>query len=202
MRPLTLDDLLPLEEYLAERDQHLATQARYLERYRRVRIGPLLTLTFENRQTLWFRFHEMLRAARLCDPERIQAELDLYDRVLPKRGHLQAALQIGIPDGPEWAEQMQFWRGFPETALRMQIAAISCAARFVTCRPEDRAFGTAHMVEFALDGAQRAALADRRQPAVLVADHEDYQHHSGPLSETVRQSLLDDLALSDRERAA
>src|SRR5262245_35875493 len=104
MPPLTLDDLLPLEEYAAERGHHAAAQARYLDRYRRVRIGPRLTLTFENRQTLWFRIHELLRVARLTDPFRVQQELDLYNRLLPSRDRLQAALQIDITEGPAWAE--------------------------------------------------------------------------------------------------
>src|SRR5437763_15414571 len=112
MQPLTLDDLLPLAEYVGRRTEFFAAHARYLDRYRRVRIGPRLTLTFENRQTLWFRIHELLRVARLSDPLRVQQELDLYNRLLPSRGRLQAALQIDVPEGPAWAEQMRFWREF------------------------------------------------------------------------------------------
>jgi len=201
MPPLTLDDLISLEVYLAQRGQHAAAQARYLDRYRRVRIGPRLTLTFENRQTLWFRIHELLRVARLSDRLRVQHELDLYNRLLPSRGRLQAALQIDIPEGPSSTEQMRFWRDFPESMLRIQCGTDVCLARFVTCRPEDSCFGTAHWVEFALDSGCRAALADRRKTASMIANHRDYSHQSG-LSETVRQSLLDDLALSDRDRAA
>jgi Protein of unknown function (DUF3501) len=202
MPPLTLDDLISLEEYVAQRSHHAAAQAKYLDRYRRVRIGPRLTLTFENRQTLWFRIHELLRVARLGDPQRVQHELHLYNRLLPSRGRLQAALQIEVHEGPLWAEQMRFWREFPESMLRVQCGTRVSLARFVTCRPEDRCFGTAHWVEFSLDSECRAALADRRKTASIVADHRDYSHQSGPLSETVRQSLLDDLALSDRDRAA
>src|SRR6478672_6992919 len=110
MSPLVLDDLLPLEDYVVQRQRHIAAQARYLDRYRRVRIGPRLTLSFENRQTLWFRIHELLRVARISDPVRVQQELDLYNRLLPSRGRLQAALQIDVPEGPSWAEQMRFWR--------------------------------------------------------------------------------------------
>jgi hypothetical protein len=202
MPPLTLDDLTPLEEYIAQRGQHAAAQARYLDRYRRVRIGPRLTLTFENRQTLWFRIHELLRVARLTDRLHVQRELDLYNRLLPGRGRLQAALQIEVLEGPSWAEQMRFWREFPESALRFLCGTDVCVARFVTCRPEDCCFGTAHWVEFALDSECRAALADRRKTASIIAEYRDYSHQSGPLSETVRQSLLDDLAVSDRDRAA
>jgi len=92
MRPLTPDDLLPLEEFAGQRRQHFEAHVRYVDRYRRVRLGPRLTLVFENRQTLWFRVQEVLRVARLADPARILEELAVYNRLLPGRGRLQAAL--------------------------------------------------------------------------------------------------------------
>src|ERR1700676_3426368 len=98
MRPLTQDDLLPLNEYAERRPEVFDSLARYLDRYRRVRIGPEITLLFENRQTLWFRLHEILRIAHLAEPERVQEELDLYNRLLPGRGELQAALLIGTEE--------------------------------------------------------------------------------------------------------
>src|SRR6266700_2403855 len=60
MLPLTLEDLLPLEEYAGRRREFFEAQCRYLDRYRRVRVGPRATLSFENRQTLWFRVQEEL----------------------------------------------------------------------------------------------------------------------------------------------
>ena len=77
MKALTLDDVLPLEEYAPRRREFFAAHGRYLDRYRRVRIGSTLTLLFENRQTLWFRLQEVLRIARLSEPARVQQELDL-----------------------------------------------------------------------------------------------------------------------------
>src|SRR5215831_15015970 len=104
MRPLTLDDLLPLEEYASRRREFFESLTRYLDRYRRVRVGPLLTLLFENRQTLWFRVQEILRVSRLSEPTRVQQELDLYNRLLPGPNHLQAALLIDIADHGRLAE--------------------------------------------------------------------------------------------------
>src|SRR5207248_6680018 len=98
MRPLTLDDLLPLEEYAGRRREFFETLERYLDRYRRVRVGPRVTLLFENRQTLWFRVQELLRIARLTDPLRVQQELDVYNRLLPARNCLQAVLLIDTAD--------------------------------------------------------------------------------------------------------
>src|SRR5215831_18877271 len=98
MRALTLDDLLPLEEFAARRREFFESNSRYLDRYRRVRIGPRVTLLFENRQTLWFRVQELLRIARLAETARVQQELDIYNRLLPHRDRLQAALLIQITD--------------------------------------------------------------------------------------------------------
>jgi hypothetical protein len=74
MRPLTLDDLLPLHEYATRRREFFTSQDNYLDRYRRVRLGPRLTLLFVNRQTLWFQVQELLRIARLTEPARVQQE--------------------------------------------------------------------------------------------------------------------------------
>src|SRR6516164_1557600 len=98
MNALTLDDLLPLEEYAGRRQEFFDAHDRYLDRYRRVRIGPRLTLLFANRQTLWFQVHEVLRVARLSEPLRVRQELDVYNRLLPGRERLQAALLIAVAD--------------------------------------------------------------------------------------------------------
>ncbi len=98
MLPLTVDDLLPLEEYVGRRREYFESHRRYIDRYRRVRIGPRLTLIFENRQTLWFRVQEIVRVARLGHVREVQQELDLYNRLLPGCNLLQAALLIEVSD--------------------------------------------------------------------------------------------------------
>src|ERR1700730_2817618 len=110
MRPLTLDDLLSLDEYTDRRGEFFESLDRYLDRYRRVRIGPDLTLLFENRQTIWFGLQEVLRIARLSDPEQVQGELDLYNGLLPGRGQLQAALLIDTGKGTRLSEKLASWK--------------------------------------------------------------------------------------------
>jgi hypothetical protein len=202
MKPLTLDDLLPLEEYVARRAEFFASHARYLARYRRARVGPSLTLVFENRQTLWFRVQELLRVARLADPARVQQELDWSNRLLPGGSRLQAALVIDVAEGPDWGEQVRFWRDLTGENVRLVSGDASCPARLVTCRPEDRCTGMAHWLEFSVTGNVRRELAEARTPAYLTAEYRTYQHQSASLSDAMRRSLLDDLELSDRDRAA
>src|SRR5438067_13069612 len=121
MLPLTLDDLLPLNEYAPRRQEFLASLHRYLDRHRRVRIGPCVTLLFENRQTLWFHVQELLRVARLAEPERVQQELDLYNRLLPKANCLQAALLIEIYHESRLNEELASWQMLSGDTVRMRI---------------------------------------------------------------------------------
>src|SRR5438093_9366108 len=106
MLPLTVDDLLPLEEYASRRKEFFDAHRRYIDRYRRVRIGPRLTLIFENRQTLWYRVQEVIRIARLADSREVQQELNLYNRLLPGRDLLQAALLLEVADPTQLAREL------------------------------------------------------------------------------------------------
>jgi hypothetical protein len=199
MRPLTLDDLLPLDDFAARRREFFEAHQRYLDRYRRVRIGPRLTLLFENRQTLWFRVQELLRIARLADPRLVQQELDLHNRLLPGKGRLQAALLIDVADETRLTEELAVWQTLRGQELRLRVGESAWHASLITSRPEDRCIGTAHWVEFSLDRAARQLFGDFQRPARFAIDHSPYRHESLPLSEDTRQSLLDDLDLSDRD---
>jgi hypothetical protein len=194
MAPLTLDDVLPLEEYAAKRAEFFASHRRYLERYRRVRVGPAAAVIFQNRQTLWFKLHEILRVARLADPARVRLELDWYNRLLPARGQLCAALVLDSV--APWDQ----WAGLEGNDIRLVGGRGEVPARLVTARPEDRCVGWSHWLEFDLGAAERNPLAGRR-PVTVAINRAGYLHASAPLTSSVRQSLLDDLALSERDAA-
>jgi hypothetical protein len=198
MKALTLDDLLPLDEFASRRREFFAAHGRYLDRYRRVRIGSAVTLLFENRQTLWFRLQEVLRVARLSEPERVQQELDLYNRLLPQRNRLQAALLLKV-DNERLCEELAAWQDLRGDELCLHVGDARYPADLLTCRPEDRCIGTSHWVQFVLDDHGRRLLSDFDTPAYFAVRRPTYHHDSPPLGDDVRQSLLDDLQLSDRD---
>ena len=199
MLPLTVDDLLPLEEYATKRKEFFDAHRRYIDRYRRIRIGPKLTLIFENRQTLWFRVQEIIRIARLADAREVQMELNLYNRLLPGPDLLQAALLIEIGDPTQLGKELAPWRTLSGNQLALHVGTLAIASNLVTCRPEDRAIGTAHWVHFQLTPDARKILANFTQRAFFHFESETYQHQSAVLGDDFRQSLLDDLLLSDRD---
>jgi hypothetical protein len=199
MRPLSIDDIMSLSEFAGRRREFFHSLGRYLDRYRRVRIGPQVTLVFENRQTLWFRVQDILRVARLADPARVQEELGLYNRLLPGRDHLQAAVIIAVTEEPKSAEELTPWQSLRGEDLCLHMGKRVCAATLITCRPEDLAAGTTHWAQFTIRGDDRSQFANFRAPARFTISTGSYSHESPPLSEEVRQSLLDDLNLSDRD---
>jgi hypothetical protein len=199
MRPLTIEDLLPLEEYVRRRSELFDALLRYQERYRRVPLGPQVLLLFENRQTLWFRVQEIVRIARLEEPRQVQEQLDWYNTLLPRRDRLQAALLLRLAEDHRLLDELAPWRAFQGPELQLHLGERICSASLLTCRPTDRCLGTAHWVQFVVDSSARRRLADFTLPAYFTLDLPHYQQQSSPLSEEVRQSLLDDLALSDRD---
>jgi hypothetical protein len=193
MQPLEQDDLLSPEEFAARRRELFLTHARYVDRYRRVRIGPAVTLVFENRQTLLYRLHEMLRVARLRDPHQIRLELTRVNALLPRAGTLQAALLLQVEER-HWEREMAVWSQLHGEHLTFILGPRQRPADLLTARPEDRALGTAHWVQFALSLEERTMLADLRFPAGIRLCLPGYDFDSGPLSEEVRLSLASDTA--------
>ena len=69
-----------------------------LKQRRRISLGPLITLVFENRETLQFQIQEMIRAERIIEPAKVEDELDVYNELLPAANELSATLLIEITE--------------------------------------------------------------------------------------------------------
>ncbi|MCS7046730.1 MAG: DUF3501 family protein [Gemmataceae bacterium] len=196
MAPLTIDDLLPLEEYIRRRREFFESHRRYLDRCRLVRIGRGLTLIFENRRTLWFRIQEVVRLARLARRSELEQELDLYNRLLPGQNLLQAAWLI---DMDAWAtEQLPAWRELRGDYLRLVIGAAEFPAILVTPPANSPTPGSAHWVQFSIPAEHHFLLGALNLPARFVFDNGVIRQESAELREELRLSLLEDLEGTER----
>lgn len=200
MRHLKLDQLLPLAEYSERRREFFDAHCRYLDCHRRVRVGPKMTLVFENRQTTWFRVQELLCIARIEDPVLTQIELDIANRLLPGPNCLQAAMIVSVDQEAHYQEELAPWQALQGEQLFLQPGKLKYFANLFTCRPEDRCVGTTHWVQFRIDPAGRKSLADMSQPAHIGVHLTGKPIETTQLTDDVRQSLLEDLELSDRDR--
>jgi hypothetical protein len=92
---LEVSDILDLREYERGRTEY-RSRIIELKRSRRVSVGEFITFLFENRETVRFQVQEMARAERMLSDEEIQAELDVYNPLIPLPGELSATMFIEL----------------------------------------------------------------------------------------------------------
>ncbi len=103
-QPLRLEDLSDLRAYERERDGFRA-EVIALKKLRRVALGPLAGVVFENATTVRFQVQEMVRAERIIEDRLVQAELDAYNPLVPARGELSLTLFLELVT----PEQLRTW---------------------------------------------------------------------------------------------
>lgn len=191
MNPLTEKDLWPLPVYERVRDE-FRREVIAAKQYRRVALGPVMTLIFENRLTVKFQVQEILRTERISSPEGIAEELVGFNDLVPGPGELSATLMIELRGAEEFdAAELQRLTGFSRH-LQLELGFRRIPARGEEGRDDGRRISAVQYLRFPVGDAARA-LADLAQPAALVADHPSYSHRA-PLSDDVRRSLAADLA--------
>ncbi|HVC25152.1 MAG TPA: DUF3501 family protein, partial [Acidimicrobiales bacterium] len=103
MRPLTLADISDGRAYERERDS-FRHEVIALKRFRRLEIGPIVSVVLENRTTLRFQIQEMARAERMLADEQIEEELAVYNPLLPGPGELSMTLFVELTSESELRE--------------------------------------------------------------------------------------------------
>jgi hypothetical protein len=129
----------------------------------------------------------------------VQQELDLYNTLLPGRNVLQAALLFDVHDESRLVDELADWRELTGDQLLLRVGKATLPAVLITCRPEDFCIGAAHWVQFHLDDKARQMFANFAEPALLEITLPSYTYQSALLSDEIRQSLVEDLELSDRD---
>ena len=193
---LTLDDIADLRAYEREREdfrQRIIT----LKQKRRVGVGPIVTLVFENRETVRFQIQEMARAERMLTDEAIQTELDIYNPLVPAANQLAATMFIELTSKDELMDWLHKLVGV-ERALELRIGE-GDGVVVVRSTPEaaheaqltrEEITPAVHYVYFDLTAEQVGAF--ERGPVTLAVAHPSYEH-TVPLTEATRAELLADL---------
>ncbi len=198
-RLLTLDDIADLRAYERERDD-FRREVIAAKKLRRVGVGPIVTLTFENRLTVRFQVQEMARAERMATDAQIQHELDVYNRLLPAPGELSATLFLELTS----EDQLRHWLPLlvgVERSVQLRIG--SDGTTVVPSVPEaghqanltrETVTAAVHYVRFRLDPDQVDRF--REGPVRLAVDHPSYPDGlpGTSLTDGTRTELLADLA--------
>jgi len=191
-RELTLDDIADLRAYEREREE-FRVRVKELKRRRRVSVGPIVTLVFENRDTVRFQVQEMARAERIHTDEGIQTELDMYNPLIPGPGRLSATLFVELTS----KEALTEW--LPKLVGIEQSVELRFAGETVRCEVDEAHAGqltrddvtaSVHYIGFRMTDDQVERLSTG--PVTLAVEHPAYRE-SVVLSYETRQELLADL---------
>lgn len=190
MATLTLADIKTLQDYeLSRADFRRGVIA--LKRRRRVPLGPLMTLVFENRETVLFQIQEMLRIERIVRPERVQEEIDVYGELLPGDGELSATLFIEVTQ-PEFVQPtLDRFVGLDEPGrLVLRVGDEVSPARFAAGQSREGRISAVHYVRFSISSTGRKAL-EHGEEARLEVDHAGYRASTDLPRETLEELRKD-----------
>jgi Protein of unknown function (DUF3501) len=203
--PLTLDDIADQRAYERERED-FRREVIATKKLRRVTVGPVITLTFENRMTMRFQVQEMARAERMVRDEQIQHELDTYNRLLPAPGELSATLFLELTSdaelrrwlprlvGIERACQLRIGPSSPKSAAEPDVVPSIPEDEHDSVLTRETVTSAVHYVRFRLRPEQIEAF--RTGPVRLAVAHPSYPEGlpGSELSDATREELAKDLA--------
>ncbi len=194
MKPITLKEIIPFEQYDILRPRlrplFIAEKAR-----RRLAVGEHLTLLFENGQTVLYQIEEMLRAERISDEAAIRHEIDTYNELLPRPGELAATMLVEYADVNQRDAALRELIGL-ERHVWIRLDGRRENARFDLRQMATDRVSAVQFVRFplgGLDSSEFLALAKAGKVAIEV-DHPKLHETApiaGALAELLSQDLLD-----------
>jgi len=192
MNPLSPQDLLPAPEYELQRER-FRSQIIALKQRRRISVGPLITLVFENRETLRFQTQEMIRVERILEPHKVQEELDVYNVLMPGSGELSATLLIEITEQDRMKEWLDVFMGLDHgETVAIRAGTERAFGVFEGGHSHETKISAVHFVRFQPTASMITAFADLRQPVMLTVHHHEY-HAEAPVPGSLREEWLQDL---------
>jgi hypothetical protein len=190
---LVLDFASYAEQRPAARDRMIP-----LRRGRRLRVGDMLLIEFENADTLTYQVQEMLFTEGITDDAEVAHELEAYSRLLPTSHELKATMFVELDDVTKVREELSRLAGL-QHAIRIDVGESSAPATELPGPDEDgpaEATYSVHFLRFTFDDDARDAFRDPSVPARLVVDHPAYADDV-PIDGDLRRALLADLTYGD-----
>jgi hypothetical protein len=190
VRKLTVDDIADHRAYEKERDE-FRSHIIDMKRRRRVPVGDLVTIVFENTDTMRWQVQEMARAERMLTDDAIADQVTTYNELIPDEGELSGTLFIERTDDAKLREWLPKLVNI-QHGVRFDLADGS----HVDAVPQDEerlsredVTATVHYLKFPFSPAQRETLT--AGPASIVVDHPGY-HAVADLTDEQRTELARD----------
>ena len=160
---------------------------------RRVLLGDLVGLEFENSQTLTFQTQEMVYTERLESDSEVEHEIEAYSTMLPSRDSLVATLFIYLRDAEAITYELQRLQGL-HTSIAVEIGEHRIPGVPITPpdQEHDDVTVSVHVLRFTFSSAAREAFLDPTIPAIVTVDHPEYSDDAA-IAGSLRGELISDL---------
>lgn len=193
MPVITRESLLPLEVYARTRKDFRAKVIAH-KKQRTVRLGPDITLVFEDELTIRYQIQEMLRIEKIFEDDGIEDELSAYNPLVPNGTNWKVTMLIGYPDQAERKRMLAKLIGVEDRVwVRAEgFSKVYAIADEDLDRSNDEKTASVHFLRFELPAPMRAALASGAELAIGI-DHPSYNVSVAITDPTVRASLIGDL---------
>ena len=119
-RKLSLNDILDHRAYERVREASRANVIE-LKRRRRLHLGTVVTVSFENRATMLNQIQEMLRVERVVTDEGVMEELKAFNPMIPEPGQLCATLFVELTSDAQMREWLPKLVGI-ENSIVLRLA--------------------------------------------------------------------------------
>jgi hypothetical protein len=194
MEKLVRSDLYSLEQY-AELRPEFRVRVMAHKQNRKLPIGPVATLYFEDRLTVQYQIQEMLRVERIFEAAGIEEELEAYNPLIPDGANWKATLMIEEPDVHKRRQLLAGLVGIEDRVW----AKVEGHERVYAVADEDldrdteEKTSSVHFLRFEMSPAM---VKEVKAGAALSfgIDLASYSHRVEPVTENVRAALLADLA--------
>lgn len=191
VRPITRRDIKGPALYGPIRDDY-RKHVIEIKRARRVLIGDRVSLVFENRHTISVQIEEICRAENLTNEQQIEAEIAIYNELMPTETSLSATLFVELPPDADPYVALKDLVGLDEHVV-LHIGPHAIRAAFEPGRSTDDKISAVQYIRYPLSPEARAALQTPGTPIAVEIDHPNYRHRV-VCPEATRASLAADYA--------
>jgi len=191
VRPITRRDIKGPALYGPIRDDY-RKRVIELKRVRRVLLGDRVSLVFENRHTMQVQIEEICRVENLTRDDQIEAEIAVYNELMPTESSLAATLFIELPPDADAYVALKQLVGLDEHVV-LHLGPHAIRAAFEPGRSTDDKISAVQYLRFPLTADARAALATAGTAIAVEIDHPSYRHRVD-CPDATRASLAADYA--------
>jgi hypothetical protein len=198
MNKVARSEILDIAQYEKVRSE-FRSRIIALKKRRRLAVGPMITLVFENHDTVLSQIQEMMRAERIVDEKAIQHEIETYNQLLPEHNELAATMFIELKDAGSIREEITRFHGLNSgeaTYLQFGDGRLPRLPRlpalFAAGQSDDRRISAVQYLRFRFTDGQRDAFVKREEEVRLVIDHPNYKH-TALIDSELRRELAGDL---------